>query len=111
MEPMSQELLQAVGVFVKDVGLPGAILAGILWWLHKATSVVHATVVQPVVKAHTDFLKTTQDNQDRQSRALEVLASGKEQTTEILHQIANGQKDIHDDIRALVQVQSRERSE
>lgn len=108
---MSQEIFHAIGVFVKDVGIPGAILTAVFWWLHRATSVIHSTVVQPVVEAHTDFIRTTQENQDRQSRALEVLASGREQTTAILHQIASGQKDIHDDIRALVQVQSRERTE
>jgi hypothetical protein len=80
--------------FVKLVGVPTTILAVILWWIGAATDRLHDPVLVPTITAHTQFLKSTVETQERQASALEKLTDTRVQQTQILEEIAAGQREI-----------------
>lgn len=64
-------------------GVPCLILAALLWMVRDAGMALHATLLQPVVKSHTQFLEATQETlkeigktQDKQADTLQELAAG-----------------------------------
>ena len=46
--------------FAERFGVPVVILGAILWMTREAATVLHDSVVVPVVKGHTEFLESTQ---------------------------------------------------
>lgn len=94
MTQQTRDRLELGLQFVKVVGVPTAILAVVLWFIGVATDRLHESVLVPTVTAGVQFLKATTETQGRQAEALEVLAASKEHTTQILHEIAEGQRDI-----------------
>lgn len=46
--------------FAERFGVPVVILGAILWMTREAATVLHDSVVVPVVKGHTQFLESTQ---------------------------------------------------
>ncbi len=95
MTQRQAEILDAVGKFSARVGVPACVLAAVLGMIWTASSTLHESVVVPVVTAHTEFIAATQKTQERQAETLEAMASAREQQTQILHEIAEGQREIH----------------
>lgn len=50
--------------FAERFGVPVVILGAILWMTREAATVLHDSVVVPVVKGHTEFLESTQKTLD-----------------------------------------------
>lgn len=98
MTQRQAEILQETGRFIAKVGAPTAILLIMLFMFWKAAHSLHESVVIPVVSAHTEFIHATQLTQARQAATLEAMAAGRQQQTEILHEIAEGQREIQEAI-------------
>jgi FixJ family two-component response regulator len=98
---MTRSQIAEIGSFVRNVGAPVAVLLiilGMIWFTGKS---LHETVVVPVVSAHASFIQATQDTQERQAATLEVMAAAREQQTQILHEIVEGQHEIRQAIGEL----------
>ena len=94
MTQHTKDRLELAIQFIKLVGVPTGILAVILWWIGAATDRLHDSVLVPTITAHTQFLKSTVETQERQATALEKLTDNRIQQTEILEEIASGQREI-----------------
>ena len=95
-------ILGSVGTFFAKVGIPAGVLVMLMLMVWAAASTLHESVVVPMVETTTDFIRATQKTQERQAETLEAISDGKDQQTEILQEIAAGQKELHAEIRALV---------
>ena len=71
----------------KDFGIPVIILGVLLWFLRDGAIATHSTVVEPVVKAHIEFLRATQE-------ALRSSAESQERQVEALQELSAGQRDL-----------------
>lgn len=94
MTQHTRDKLELAIQFVKVVGVPTAILSVVLWWIGAATDRLHDSVLVPTVTAHSQFLKSTMETQERQATALEQLTDNRIQQTQILEEIAAGQQEI-----------------
>jgi hypothetical protein len=101
MTQQSRDRLELALQFVKIVGVPTAVLAVVLWFIGVATDRLHDSVLVPTVTAHTQFLRSTVETQERQAAALEKLTDNRVQQTEILEEIATGQRELRDAIGEL----------
>ncbi len=88
------DALNPLGRFMSQVGIPAGVLLVILLMIWRASATLHDTVLVPVVKSHTEFLAATQSTQERQAATLEVMSSAREQQTESLREISDGQREI-----------------
>ena len=68
-------------------GVPVALLAVLLWFLHSACVSIHSTLLVPIVKSHCDFLEST-------SETLHEIDQTQQQATAILSEISMGQRAI-----------------
>lgn len=75
-----QSIVDAACRIGERFGVPVVILAAILWMARETASSLHNTVLVPIIQSHTEFLEETRQTQRQQS--------------EILQEIANGQRDI-----------------
>jgi hypothetical protein len=73
--------------FGERLGVPVLILAAFLWFSREAAVGLHKTVLEPVVKAHVEFLGSTQDT-------LRRIGDTQRQQTEAMQDIAEGQREI-----------------
>lgn len=67
-------------------GVPVVILAAVLWMTREAGTVLHDSVIVPVVRSHADFLESTREmlqemhkTQAKQADTLNRLAESQEQ--------------------------------
>jgi hypothetical protein len=101
---MGQEWVDFIDVVFKaarEFGFPTVVLAALGYWLHQVAKALHSTVVIPVVTAHTEFIASTQQTQERQATTLDAMASGRVEQTQILREISEGQRDIQRSIGEL----------
>ena len=68
-------------------GVPVALLAVLLWFLHSACVSIHSTLLVPIVKSHCDFLEST-------SETLHEIDQTQAQQALILGEISMGQRAI-----------------
>ena len=68
-------------------GVPVALLAVLLWFLHSACVSIHSTLLVPIVKSHCDFLEST-------SETLHEIDQTQAQQALILGEISIGQRAI-----------------
>lgn len=94
MTQHTRDKLELAIQFVKVVGVPSAVLGVVLWWIGAATDRLHDSVLVPTVTAHSAFLRSTMETQERQATALEQLTDNRVQQTQILEEIAAGQQQI-----------------
>jgi hypothetical protein len=80
--------------FIKLVGVPTFVLSVILYWLGAATDRLHDSVLVPAMTSHTQFLHATVETQERQAATLELMAESREEQTQILREISDGQREI-----------------
>jgi hypothetical protein len=67
---------------VRQVGVPTAILAAILWMLREAGGEVHRELLVPAVRAHTQFLDVTQQSLSKLAEAQEEQAKAQSEQAE-----------------------------
>ena len=65
-------------------GVPCVLLAVLLYCGREAAIAIHASVVQPVVKSHVEFLEATQHTMEQQAETLEELAKGQREIQQVL---------------------------
>ena len=68
-------------------GVPVVILAFLLWMIREAGTSLSGTVVQPLVKSHTEFLDTTRETLTEISRTQQQQAS-------TMQEIAENQREL-----------------
>jgi len=92
----AKSLIDVVLRVAERLGVPVMLLIVCIWFLREAAMTLQATVVEPVVKSHVEFLETTQETlheigktQDRQAQTLQELAVGQR---EIQHALARPSK-------------------
>lgn len=73
--------------FGERLGVPVLILAAVLWFAREAAMGLHSTVLEPVVKAHVEFLDTTHET-------LRQIGDTQRQQAETMGDIAAGQREI-----------------
>jgi hypothetical protein len=71
-----QTLIDVSLRLAERLGVPAAILAALLWMTREAATSVHATILVPIIRSHTEFLDTTRETLARQAETLEELAVG-----------------------------------
>lgn len=101
---MTQNLANSIEVWTKVIlrlGVPTAVAGVLLWLGQMAASALHQDVLVPGVQAHVKFLEKVTESQERQADSFEALAETKDQQTNILKELADSQKDIHAEIKAL----------
>ena len=101
MTQYTRDRLELGFQFVKLVGVPTFVLSVVLYWIGAATDRLHDSVLVPTVTAHSSFLKSTVETQERQADALEKLTDNRIQQTQILEEIAVGQRELRDAIQGL----------
>jgi len=73
------------------LGVPCAILALILFFGREAAVAIHATVLEPIVESHIQFLDTT-------SETLKEIGQVQRQQADALQELSRGQKDLHETV-------------
>ena len=72
-------------------GVPCVVLAVLMYFGREAAIAIHASVVQPVVKSHVEFLESTKETMAKQADTLEELAKGQHEIQQVLARPANTQ--------------------
>ena len=75
--------------FAERFGVPVVILGAILWMTREAATVLHDSVVVPVVKGHTEFLESTQ-------KTLDEISHTQRSHAETLKELSGVQMEIRD---------------
>jgi hypothetical protein len=75
--------------FAERFGVPVVILGAILWMTREAATVLHDSVVVPVVKGHTEFLESTQ-------KTLDEISHTQRSHAETLKELSQVQMEIRD---------------
>ena len=75
--------------FAERFGVPVVILGAILWMTREAATVLHDSVVVPVVKGHTEFLESTQ-------KTLDEISHTQRSHAETLKELSAVQVEIRD---------------
>ena len=65
-------------------GVPCVVLAVVMYFGREAAIAIHASVVQPVVKSHVEFLESTKETMAKQADTLEELAKGQHEIQQVL---------------------------
>lgn len=65
-------------------GVPCVLLAVGIWMTREAAIAIHASVVEPVVKSHVEFLESTKETMAKQADTLEELAKGQHEIQQVL---------------------------
>lgn len=76
-------------------GVPCVILAVVMYFGREAAVAVHATVVQPMVKSHVEFLDTT-------AETLKEIGDVQRQQADTLSELSHGQRELRTVVRELV---------
>jgi len=78
--------------FAERFGVPVVILGAILWMTREAATVLHDSVVVPVVKGHTEFLESTQ-------RTLGEISHTQRSHADTLKELSAVQVEIRDAVK------------
>lgn len=77
--------------FGERLGVPVMILIAFIWCAREVAIGLHRTVLEPVVKAHVEFLDSTHetlrsigDTQRQQASAMQDIANGQREITAII---------------------------
>ena len=65
-------------------GVPCVLLAVGIWMTREAAIAIHASVVEPVVKSHVEFLESTKETMHQQAETLQELATGQREIQQVL---------------------------
>ena len=84
-----QVMADTVMKFAERFGVPVVILGAILWMTREAATVLHDSVVVPVVKGHTEFLESTQ-------RTLDEISHTQKSHADTLKELTAVQAEIRD---------------
>lgn len=84
---MTDETRQSIVDGLFRLGAPAVILAALLWMIREASYSVHATILVPIVKSHTEYLEATR-------HTLEGIEQAQSQQANTLHELAEGQREI-----------------
>jgi hypothetical protein len=94
---MTQKMSDTIDVvirFIRNVGVPTAILAAVLWMLREAGGEVHREILVPAVRAHTQFLDVTQQSLSKLADAQEEQAEAHARQAEALVEIGRTQQAV-----------------
>lgn len=73
-------------------GVPVILLLALLWMLRESASVLHDSVVVPIVRGHTEFLDGTR-------KTLDEISHTQRSQAETLRQLSAVQEEIRDFVR------------
>lgn len=74
-------------------GVPVVLLLVLLWMLRESASVLHESVVIPMVKSHTEFLDSTR-------KTLDEIAHSQKSQAETMRQLGAVQEEIRNYVRS-----------
>ena len=77
-------MLEACIRVAERFGVPVVILAVGIWMTREAAIAIHASVVEPVVKSHVEFLESTKETMHQQAETLQELATGQREIQQVL---------------------------
>lgn len=90
-DELKQGFLDSMLRIAERFGVPVVLLAVIIWLGRDAAITLHGSLVEPVVKAHVEFLEATGETlreissvQTQQAATLEELAQGQHEVKRIL---------------------------
>lgn len=92
------DALGPVGKFLDRIGIAAGVLLLILWMIWRAGAVAHETIAMPVINSHLQYLRASEETQERQAATLELMAESRAEQTQILREISEGQREILDRI-------------
>ena len=84
-----QSMLEACIRVAERFGVPVVLLAVGIWMTREAAIAIHASVVQPVVQSHVEFLESTKETMHQQAQTLQELAVGQREIQQVLARPAN----------------------
>lgn len=90
--------------FVKVVGLPGAVLFGLLWVLYKVLIFISKQILLPLADRHMKFLDQVDAKSERQTVAVEQLATSNKEHTATNKEVADKLGEIADKIGEVKQL-------
>ena len=79
-----QSMLEACIRVAERFGVPVVLLAVGIWMTREAAIAIHASVVQPVVQSHVEFLESTKETMHQQAQTLQELATGQREIQQVL---------------------------
>lgn len=79
-----QSMLEACIRVAERFGVPVVLLAVGIWMTREAAIAIHASVVEPVVKSHVEFLESTKETMHQQAETLQELATGQREIQQVL---------------------------
>jgi len=91
-EELKQGTIDAALRIAERFGVPGVLLAVMIWLLREAAITLHGTLVKPVVESHVEFLETTRET-------LKEISSVQTQQAQTLDEIAHGQRELHSTVK------------
>ena len=77
-------MLEACIRVAERFGVPVVLLAVGIWMTREAAIAIHASVVEPVVKSHVEFLESTKETMHQQAETLQELATGQREIQQVL---------------------------
>ena len=78
----------------REFGFPTLVLCVVGWWVHLAAVSLHATVMVPIIKSHTDFMEVTK-------KTLQGVGETQERQAETLQEISESQREIVEAVKAI----------
>ncbi len=93
-EEIKQSVLDTFLRIADRFGVPCVILAVVMFFGREAAIALHGTVVEPMVKSHVEFLDAT-------AETLKEIGQVQRQQTATLQELATGQRDLHEIVKAL----------
>lgn len=83
-EEIRQGVLDTFLRIADRFGVPCVILAVLLYCGREAAIAIHATVVEPVVQSHVEFLEGARETMAQQAETLQELARGQQEIQQVL---------------------------
>lgn len=83
-EETKASMLEACIRVAERFGVPVVLLAVGIWMTREAAIAIHASVVQPVVQSHVEFLESTKETMHQQAQTLQELAVGQREIQQVL---------------------------
>lgn len=93
-EEIKQSVLDTFLRIADRFGVPCVILAVVMFFGREAAIALHGTVVEPMVKSHVEFLDAT-------AETLKEIGQVQRQQTATLQELAAGQRDLHEIVKAM----------
>jgi hypothetical protein len=93
-EEIKQSVLDTFLRIADRFGVPCVILAVVMFFGREAAIALHGTVVEPMVKSHVEFLDAT-------AETLKEIGQVQRQQTATLQELATGQRDLHEIVKAM----------